>query len=458
MTPGDVTPADVTRADGTPDGLRPVLAGARRRIAARAEAFAAAAARPDASAADILVAEVLPLLAACRFLERRAARILAPTRPAGRPVWLFGTRLRVRRVPLGRVLVIGPSNYPLFLPGAQVLQALAAGNVVAVKPAPGCAAPMRLLRAALIEAGLRETALSVLDDDVAAAGAAIAGGVDHVVLTGAAQTGRAVLAALAPRLVPATMELSGRDAMIVLDGADLDLAVAAAAFGLRLNAGRTCIAPRRLIVVASLAETLAARLDAALADAPAVPLRDGVGARVVAIAGAAAVAGGMMRPRVVRAAAGEPWVDQDLFAPLAALLVARDAAAAVALANAGPYALGATVFGPPEAARRVAARLRAGCVVINDMIAPTADPALPFGGTGASGFGVTRGAEGLLAMTRPQAVVERTRRSTRHLTLLPATAAGLIAALLRLWYGGGGVGAVARLVARGLIAGRRPRS
>ena len=387
------------------------LARARRLIARRAEALAAAAARPEASAADILVAEVLPLLAACRFLERRAARVLAPTRPTGRPIWLFGTRLVVARVPLGRVLVIGPSNYPLFLPGVQAIQALVAGNTVAIKPAPSCSAPMHALRDALVQAGWPEASVTVLGEDPA-----IPSDIDHVVLTGSAATGRAVLAALAPRLLPATMELSGRDAMVVLEGADLDLAAQAAAFGLTLNAGRTCIAPRRIVVVAGIAAAFETRVRQVLARTPVRPTA--------------------APPEVRNATAGEAWLHEDRFTPVAALLVVPDEAAAIVVANDGPYALGATVFGPAATSRRVAASLRAGCVVVNDMIAPTAHPALPFGGSSASGFGVTRGAEGLLAMTRPQAVIERTVRSTRHLTTLRPELAGRIALLVRVAYGG----------------------
>ena len=112
-----------------------VIRRARRLMAARAAALAATVARP---AADTLVAEVLPLLEAAKFLERRAARLLAPRHLwGGRPAWLFGVRAELRREPLGVVLILAPGNYPLFLPGAQALQALAAGNAVCIKPAPG---------------------------------------------------------------------------------------------------------------------------------------------------------------------------------------------------------------------------------------------------------------------------------------------------------------------------------
>ena len=137
-----------------------VLRQLRHAIARDARAWAQSAARDGASEADILVSEVLPLLAALRFLENRAACLLAPERRwRGRPLWLFGTRLEVRRLPFGRVLVIGPRNYPLLLPGVQAVQALAAGNAVLLKPAPGCAAPMALLGHALVQAGLPKPVL-----------------------------------------------------------------------------------------------------------------------------------------------------------------------------------------------------------------------------------------------------------------------------------------------------------
>ena len=108
-----------------------------------AEASAACRQRP---AAEALTAEVLPLAAACRFLERAAARLLRPRRPGilTRPAWLGGVHSEVRREPFGVVLVIGPGNYPLLLAGVQALQALVAGNAVLLKPAPGSAAPVRL--------------------------------------------------------------------------------------------------------------------------------------------------------------------------------------------------------------------------------------------------------------------------------------------------------------------------
>jgi len=408
----------------------------RHAVAADPGALARTANRPGASEADVLVSEVLPFLEACRFLEAQAPRLLADRTPAGsRPLWLFGTRLIVRRMPLGRVLVVGPANYPLLLPGVQALQAWVAGNTVFIKPAPGCAAPMHALAERL------DDHFVVLDDTAEAARARIKQGIEHVVLTGSATTGRAVLAELAPRLVGATMELSGRDALIVLPGADLALVARAIAFGLRFNAGRTCIAPRRIIVVGDALDRLRPLLATALGEA-SVPVPPALMAEVANILPTAAAIGradlataDAMPPVVLETSADAAWTWRDLFAPLASLHVVSDADAGIALANDGPYALGAAVFGPDAEAMAVARALRAGCVLVNDVVAATADPRLPFGGAGDSGFGVTRGADGLLAMTRPQAIVARTGGGSRHLAMLDAGAAPLVARLIRLAHG-----------------------
>ena len=201
--------------------------------------------------ADTLVSEVLPLAEACRFLEREARWILAPQRLSThtRPFWLRRVTAETRREPLGVVLIIAPANYPLFLPGVQALQALAAGNAVLWKPAPGGMAAAEALRDVLVGCGLDPALLQLLDESPQAAADAIAAGVDKVFLTGSAATGTAVLSQLAAHCTPAVMELSGCDAVFVLPGAAVDRAAAALAFGLRFNGSATCMAPRRLFLV-----------------------------------------------------------------------------------------------------------------------------------------------------------------------------------------------------------------
>ncbi len=425
-------------AAGLPARLA-VVARARRLIAAEAASLAATVSR---RAADTLVAEVLPLAEAARFLVRRAPALLAPRRlRGGRPLWLLGVQAELRREPCGAVLILAPGNYPLFLPGAQALQALAAGNAVCVKPAPGCAAPMLALAGLLRRAGLPDGVLQVLDP--AAGQAASHAGFDRIVLTGSAETGARVLAAAAGTLTPATMELSGSDAVFVLPGADLDLVAACLAYGLRLNGGATCIAPRRVFVPTALAAVLEAKLLALLPAIPDAAVPDAVAARLrglldQAVAdGARIAAAGTGRPIVVAAAKpGMALLQHDVFAPWLALAPVADAAAALAAAADCPYALGASIFGPPAAARDLAAQVRAGSVCINDLIVPTADPRLPFGGRGRSGYGSTRGAEGLLEMTVPKAVSTRRGRFRPHLNAATPEDAAQFAAMTALLHGG----------------------
>lgn len=418
----------------------------RRLVAHNAPALAGTLAgmRP---LAETLGAEVLPLAEAAHFLARRAPALLAPRVLGwrGRPLWLFGVGAEIRREPCGVVLILAPANYPLFLPGVQALQAIVAGNAVCVKPAPGCAAPMELFARLLDQAGLPQGVFRLLDADAATGAAASQAGFDRIVLTGSAATGAAVLAAAAPRLTPATMELSGNDAVFVLPGADLDRAADALAYGLALNGGATCIAPRRVFAPAATTEMLAARLVARLVAWPDRPPPAAVADRLAALVEAALAQGARLVPlpdgrrHPVILAEADPamaLLREDVFAPWLAFVPVADTEAALAAAARCPYALGAAIFGPEPAARAFAARVPVGAVCINDVIVPTADPRLPFGGRGRSGFGVTRGAEGLLEMTVVKTISIRRRGLLPHLVPAREGDAARIAGLIRVLHGG----------------------
>lgn len=448
------------------------LRALRHLLAARAGELVEAAGRPEA---EVLSSEVIPLASACRFLEREAERILAPRRlgAEGRPAWLSGVEAEVRREPLGLVLVLAPANYRLFLPGVQALQALAAGNAVFWKPGRGGTPAASLVASLAAEAGLDPRLLAVLPEDPGTARVALAVGVDKVLLTGSAATGREVLAELASRLVPATMELSGCDALFVLPGADLARVTRAVGFGLTLHGGATCIAPRRVFVPRALAADLSERIAALAARLPAVAV-DPETARRARVLLAGALAGGArllagsftladeIAPLVVADALPEMrLLQEDLFVPVVSVVAVTDAEEALADAARCPYALGASVFGPAPEALAFASRVRAGVVVVNDVIVPTADPRLPFGGRGESGFGVTRGEEGLLELTAPKVVAVRRGRSLPHLEERHPEDAALFRAYLTLAHGGGlrarlrGLFALlASLVRRGRGSGR----
>jgi len=344
----------------------------RQLVAERAEELARLTGLPVAEA---LVSQVLPLADACRFLESEADRILAPHRlpAAGRPFWLRDVEIEVRREPFGTVLVIAPSNNHLFLPGVQVLQALAAGNSVLWKPGRGGQSAADAF-AEIVDADR----LRVLDETVETADL----GADLVIFTGSAETGEKVMTQLAENVTPCVAELSGHDAVFVRADADVDLVVRAISFGGRLGGGAVCMRPRRVFVHESVAEQLQARVS---------------GLEIVAV---------------------------------------RDDDEALRLAAENPYALGASVFGREPGATEFARRVRAGAVTVNDIIVPTADPRFPFGGRGRSGYGVTRGAEGLLAMTQVKAIAVRRGKSRPHLDPAGRNDAELFGAYIRAAHGG----------------------
>ena len=384
--------------------LRPFIAGEATRLA---EITAAVGERP---AAEKLVSEVLPLVEACRFLQKNAARILRSQRfgRSGRPLWLHGSSFEVHRKPFGVVLIVGPSNYPLFIPAVQMLHALVAGNAVLIKPAPDSTAPIsHFVERVLSRSEIPRDLVQVLPETTDAARDVVQLGIDKAVFTGSSENGRDFLGYLAENNTPSVMELSGADAVFVRADADVQLAAKAIAFGRRLNGGNTCMAPHAIVVHISAAMALAQALTAC----------------------------GLRQMKFV---------------------AVRDDQEAIEIARIDQHGLGAAIFSKDEAAaRRFAAQLRTGFATINDIVLPTADPRFPFGGVRGSGFGTTRGAEGLLEMTYPHAVAVRRARFLPHREQPQAGEEQLFAAFIRLAHGRGVSSRLAAM--RALVGAARNR-
>jgi acyl-CoA reductase-like NAD-dependent aldehyde dehydrogenase len=415
----------------------------RRLLADSADNLAAAAARDLGKVpSEVIGGEVLPLADACRFLQSDAARLLRPRRVPGRsrPLWLLGQRDVVYRRPRGVIGIIGTWNYPFLLNGTQILQAVTAGNAVVWKPsevAPACAAALADI---LSRAGFPPGLIRVLGPTREAGAALVEGAIDHVVFTGSATTGKHVARRLGERLISSTMELSGCDPQFVLADADADLAARAAWFGATLNSGQTCIAIRRSFVHRSLYPHFCESLERF--GAQAAPCRLALASqaeqanRLVSDAlarggrlltpPATATDGRSYPPTAVADARPEMALCQEAsFAPLLAVLPFDDIAEAIRLDTSCPYHLGASIFTQRhESAEQVAEALYSGIVSVNDVIVPSAHPATPFGGRGASGWGCTQGAEGLLEMTVPQVVSSRGGRFRPHYDLAPGQGSG----------------------------------
>ena len=403
-------------------------------------------------AEEILSSEIIPLLDACRFLEKSAEKILGPRVHRSMPLWLFGARHEVVREPLGVVLVIGASNYPILLPGVQVLQALVAGNAVLLKPGPNGVEAAQVLMEMLEEAGLAAGLLQMLPSAREAGTLAITRGVDKVFLTGSVETGRKVLVHAATAITPAVVELSGCDGVFVLPDADVELAAKCVAFGLTLNSGQTCIAPRRVFVWREVAEAFTEKLRRELAKSAPICTKADPNSQFVtdvleAIScGAAPVHGSVLKRGMIEGPVVIGNVTEELalaraenWGPNCCIIPVLNEEHALHVYRRSSFALGASIFANDvSAAKRFAGQLNAGSICINDLIVPTADGRLPFAGRKQSGFGSTRGPEGLLEMTAPKVISTRARRTHLHLQDRDEKQFGFLASYAALAYGAGG--------------------
>ncbi|HEX5566485.1 MAG TPA: succinic semialdehyde dehydrogenase [Streptomyces sp.] len=378
--------------------------------------------------------EVQAVAVAARHYGRGAAAYLRPRRHTGAIPVL--TRVRELRHPRGVVGQIAPWNYPLELSAGDALPAFVAGNAVVTKPDTQTALTALWARDLLVEAGLPAELWRIVIGDGPVVGPAVVDHADYVAFTGSTRTGREVAQRAAARLVGCSLELGGKNAMLVLDDADLDRAAAGAVRGAFSSAGQLCISIERLYVHDSVADafverftarTRALRLGAALAygaDMGSLVSRrqlETVSRHVEdAVArGATVLTGGRPRPdvgplfyepTVLEGVTPEMAVcEEETFGPVVSVYRFTDDEEAVSRANATPYGLNASVWSTSaRRARAVAARLRAGTVNINEGYAAAYGSAqAPMGGMGDSGLGRRHGAEGILRYTEPQTVAHQ---------------------------------------------------
>ena len=369
------------------------------------------------------------------WAARHAQPVLKPRRvPSG--IAMINQAASVEYHPLGVVGVIGPWNYPVFTPMGSIAYALAAGNAVVFKPSELTTGVGQWLVQTFTEVlsevfGDTEPVLQLITG-LGATGAELAkSGVNKLAFTGSAATARKVLAAAAETLTPVLAECGGKDALLVAADADLDAAADAAAWGAMSNAGQTCVGVEQVYVVESVYHSFLEKLtqrvaglrpgdDAAAAYGPmTLPGQLDVVERHLTDAvahGGRAVYGGLDSVRtpyvspvvLVDVPADSAAAREETFGPVVAVTPVPSLAEGVRLANASAYALGSAVFTKRRGAGMRAARaLRAGMTSVNSVISFAAVPALPFGGSGESGFGRIHGADGLREFSRAKAITRQ---------------------------------------------------
>jgi aldehyde dehydrogenase (NAD+) len=462
--PGSATCRDAAFAPSGLEARRTWVRAFRKSLAGRLdELLALIVEETGKPRQEALFADALPLLAACRWHERHLRRLLRPASSAGwlraGPLWLPGVRVQTLREPVGRVAIIATWNYPVQLLGVQLLQAIAAGNQVVVKPSEVVPRTQGLLleiaSAALAGAGLpRETLTWTPATREAGRALLQSGSFDHVLFTGSTRIGRAIAEVAAPSLTPTTLELSGSDSAIVLDDADVRLAARGLWSAVVMNAGQTCMAPRRILVekrvhaafVAALVPLAAAARPLRLVDAAAAELAYDAARRAVDAGGRSASAvlepnaGPWLRPLAILDAPREgPLFEGAHFGPVVAVCCVRDEEEALRLHLRQPRRLTLALFTRRRArAARVVAKAGVTTVTINDCVRPVGHPAAMIGGRGESGWGVSRGAEGLLSLTRPVVVCTAHRWLRAPVDPPAGRRLGLVERALRWLHGGRG--------------------
>lgn len=399
---------------------------------------------------ETLMSDIVPLLDACRWHELHARRVLRPRRIRHGGIWRVGQSHTLIRRPLGHVAIIATWNYPYILLGTQLVQAVAAGNRVTVKPSERSPRAHDALLSLAREAGLDDRLSSTAPTREAGEHLLEFGRFDHVLFTGSTEVGRSIASSLADSLTPSTLELTGSDSAIVLEDANVRLAAESIYFAVSLNAGQSCMAPRRVIVEAAVydgfADTLQAlmnkadqdrRIDIGESERLHQTLQRALESGSSVVPAAVPPSGNSVSPTAVLSCAPDSEIATgEHFAPAIAVLKSENRAQTFSLAHDQKKSLAASIFSrDPEQARDFAAELDAGIVTINDCMVPTAHPGVSIGGRGQSGWGVSQGELGLLAMTRPQ-FVSRTSTRFRIPTALPSIRTQKnIHRFVRWWYG-----------------------
>ena len=342
-------------------------------------------------------------------------------------------RARAVRRPLGVVGVIAPWNFPLDLGLGEAIPALLAGNAVLLKPSPYASLINIMVAEQCEQRGLPSGLLQVLVGG-AETGQAICERVDHITFTGSTRTGRLIAQVAARRLIPCTLELGGKDAMLVLSDASLDRAAAAAVWGGFFNSGQMCMSVERVYVDRSVVKTFLAKVverTRALKQGADTDYAMDVGSmthtgqvevvhRHVTEAveqGAIIEIGGRLAGHI-GPCFYEPTIlsgvdhtmrimTEETFGPVIAVMTVEDHEEAIALANDSEYGLNASVWSQDMTlARRIAERLETGSVCINDVVVNYGLVDAPFSGVKASGLGQRHGKAGLLKYTQVQVITE----------------------------------------------------
>jgi acyl-CoA reductase-like NAD-dependent aldehyde dehydrogenase len=406
-----------------------VLREFQRRLHEKKTEIAAAITREAGKPlAEALVTEVLVVLDAARFLIDNTWSLMRDEPVPHGNLITKAKRGQLLREPYGVVGIISPWNYPFSIPATETMAALVAGNAVVLKPSELTPLVALELASFLHAAGVPEDVFQVVVGDGAAGAALVHSPIDKLVFTGSVATGKRIAAAAAERLLPVVLELGGKDPMLVLGDADVDVVSSAAVWGAFVNAGQACLSVERCYVQRNLYESF---LKACAEKTKKLRVGDGmepqsdVGPMIrerqlriveshiedAKARGARVLAGGsrlpelgvnFFAPTVLSEVTHEMRImREETFGPVLPVMAFENDDEAVQLANDSDFGLAASVWTRDRArGERLARRIHAGTVMVNDVISCFGISEAPHGGVKASGVGRTHGRFGLDEMVR----------------------------------------------------------
>ncbi len=398
-------------------------------IADRLDDFVTLLVRENGKSHHDAVGEATATLSATSYFLMRGPKILKDRKIDAMGTLLY--RARTIYAPRGVIGLIAPWNYPFIIPLYEAFAAWIAGNAVVVKPSEWTPLVAQLAKDVWDETGLPQDLFQVVHGHGDVGVAMIEGGIDKIHFTGSVRVGKLVGRACGERLIPCTLELGGKAPVIVTEDAPLERTARTIVWGKFFNSGQTCIGVERVYAVGSIAEPLTKRIVELTRE-----LRQGdgrerdvdVGAMVfpkqievceaqVADAtskGAAVLTGGhrpdgpgrFFEPTVIAGTDhGMAVMKEETFGPLLPIMAVATEDEAVRLANDSHLGLNAYVFsGSARRADRLARRVRAGSILMNEVVVNYGIGGMPFGGVKESGLGRSHGEEGLRSMTEPRMI------------------------------------------------------